>query len=158
MSDIEEDMSSARVDGGDGVVALTPAQAAQRASVVVLTVGMVELGGILIMVLFPALVGKGGGGISEGVRSLNGWMVVLGLSGLVYLLCGIPIRFRWGPAMWGGMVAACAQVIVFVMMVILGFAAGVRTGDPGTMTMGVVVFGTIASIHYFVLRWLWVAR
>jgi len=162
MNEIAESDQAVRPDsGGVGEVVLTAKQAAQRASVVVLTVGMVELGGILIPVLFPALVGNsgnGGSGLSSGLGSMNGWMMVLGLSGLVYLLCGIPIRFRFGPALWAGMVAALAQVIVFVMLVILGIVAGVRSGNPGTLTMGVVVFGTIASIHYFVLRWLWAAR
>ena len=145
------------LDRSDG---LTAAQSVQRASTVIMAVGVIQLIGVLMPLFVPGGEQTESGAAGEPVSSFrfNGWTITLGITGMVYLLCGIPIRFQFKPAVWAGMTAALAQAIVFIVLAVLGIVAGIRTRDPGTLAMGILVFGTIASIHLFVLRWLWAAR
>lgn len=156
--------NSASADAAIENGGLTAAHSVERASMVILTVGVIQLLGVLMPLLVPGGEQAGSGAGKDGSSStassfvLNGWTITLGITGVVYLFCGIPIRFRYKPAVWVGMTAALAQAIVFVILALFGIVAGIRTRDPGTLTMGVLIFGTIASIHLFVLRWLWTAR
>lgn len=159
---MSEQVSSTNLSpsGEATVPTLTPVQALQRASVVIITVGIIQLAGTFLPYL-AATTGSNppSAGLQSGVPLFaNGWSRLLFAAGLTYVLCGLPIRFRFRPAIWIGMTAALAQAGVFVFLACLGIRAGIRSGDPGTLTMGVLLFGSIASIHLFVLRWLWLAR
>ncbi len=135
---------------------LTPTQAAQRACSVLITVGIVQVIGLTLP--FVAPFSTTGGGDESVITGINPLVVSLAITGVVYVLVGIPVRFQVRPAIWCGLIAALAQTIIFSILSLFAIIAGIRTMDPGSLTMGILLFGTIASIHFFVMRWLWLAR
>jgi hypothetical protein len=83
------------------------------------------------------------------------WFAGPAIGGLVYVVLALGMMLRlWWSAMVV-LVAAGAQVVVFGVLAILAIVAAGRTNDPGEMTIGVIVFGTLACVHLFVIRNLW---
>lgn len=137
------------VDKRDGPT-LTPEQARRRASSVAAAIGFAQMAVVIGVWLVSAS--------RDSSFPATGWPLASFLAGPVYLLAAWPIRRGVMVAIWIGMVAAFSQVIVFGGLALLSIVAALRAGGPGQMTLGVLLFGSVASIHAFLLRWLWHGR
>lgn len=129
--------------------ACSPAQARQRTSAVMMTVGLTQLLPLALSLL-PAA-----GGMGERLASQRGWLAAVALGGALYVLSAVPIRLGGRAALWLALGAAATQAGVFILLAVLAIIAAINTGSPGSMTMGVLLFGSIASLHLFIARWLW---
>ncbi|MFG0329286.1 MAG: hypothetical protein ACF8PN_05240 [Phycisphaerales bacterium] len=129
---------------------LTPAEARKRASSVAASIGVAQA--LVVLVIWFA------SGSSAEFWTNASWPLVAFLAGPLYLAAAWPIRRGNLAAVWIGLIAAATQALVFIVCAILFIIAALRVGEPGQMTAGVLLFGSVASIHLFVLRWLWRGR
>lgn len=126
---------------------LTPEHARLRASVVMFAMGLAQLLP-LILTLLPL-------NTNFDLRERRAWLIAIAIGGGMYVLTALPVRFNKRIGAWLAIAAASAQAIVFILLALLSIIAAVKAGSPGSMTMGVLLFGTIASMHLFIARWIW---
>lgn len=134
------------------VPTLTPDQARRRASSVAAALGLAQALAIIGMWLAT------GRSRDFWTSPAAAWPLVSMLAGPVYLVLAWPIRRGVVASVWIGMVASLAQTLVFGGLALLSIIAALRAGAPGQMTLGVLLFGSVASMHAFLLRWLWWGR
>lgn len=127
-------------------IPISPLQARQRASVVAITMGLVQVVGASLMYA------SAGEGTSVFVR---GAMMAVGIGGAIYVILGVPARLEVRPALFVVLAAALVQSIVYLALTCMSIAAGIRSGSQGSMTSGVLLFGSIATLHIFVVKWFW---
>lgn len=123
--------------------------ARQRTSTVMMTVGLTQVLPLALTWL---------AGIAEMTGRLQDkrdWLAAVALGGAAYVATALPVRFGWRPALWLGLSAAAAQAGVFILLALLAVIAAFNAGTPASMTMGVLLFGSIASLHLFIARWIW---
>jgi len=126
---------------------LTPEHARLRASVVMFTMGLAQLLP-LIMALLPL-------NTNFDLRERRDWLIAIAMGGGVYVLTALPVRLNMRLGAWLAIAAASAQAVVFILLALLSIIAAFKAGSPGSMTMGVLLFGTVASMHLFIARWIW---
>jgi hypothetical protein len=118
----------------------------RRAAVAMLLVGLAQT--IPLVIALAA-----GERISVALRAE--WLVTVAVAGAVYILCAGPVWFAWAGFIWVARVVAGAQVFIFAALAALAIVAALRQRDPGAMTQGVLLFGSAAAVHLFILRGLW---
>lgn len=127
-------------------IPISPEHARQRASVVAITIGVVQLIGSMMMYDSAG---------EETSLFVHGATAIVGVGGAVYLLLGIPARLNVRAALAVVLAAALVQSIVYVALAGMSILAGITSGSQGSMTSGVLLFGSIATLHIFVVKWFW---
>lgn len=103
----------------------------------------------------PAIVLLARSGTDAGESERLAWFGAPAIGGAVYLLVAVPLALRMQWAVVVSIIAAGAQVIAFALLAMLSIVAAARSGEPGAMTMGVLVFGSLGCMHVFVITTLW---
>lgn len=128
---------------------VSPEHAARRTSTVMMTIGLTQL------LPFGLSVVGAAGPAAERFAEQRGWLAAVAVGGAAYVLAALPVRLGWRPATWLALAACAGQAGVFILLALLAIVAALSAGSPGSMTMGVLLFGSIASLHLFIARWLW---
>ncbi len=123
---------------------LTPEHARQRASVVMVVIGLTQLLPFVLAMLPLEM--------TAGLLERRAWLAAAAIGGGVYVLTALPVRFNIRPMAWLALAAATSQAMVFIALAVLVVVAAIGAGSPGSMTMGVLLFGSVASLHIFVAR------
>ena len=90
--------------------------------------------------------------------SRRGRGVVLLLLSILYMTPVLPGVWWLRARVWSAMVAALAEAIVFAAMACLAALAAFSLGDPRQLSIGVLLPGSIACLHLFLLLHLWPLR
>jgi len=125
---------------------LTPEHARQRASIVMLVIGVTQLLPFVLAMLPLEM--------TAGLHERRAWLAALAMGGGIYVLTALPVRFNIRPLAWLALAAATGQAMVFIVLAVLMIVAAIGAGSSGSMTMGVLLFGSVASLHVFVARWI----
>lgn len=107
-----------------------------------LIVGLLQIVPAAIMILRPS------GDAVEWTRLA--WLGAPAVGGAAYVLLALPVRGRLAWAVRSAKVVSIGQAIVLGALALLSVVAAGRSGEPGSMTMGVIMFGTLACVHAFV--------
>ncbi len=126
---------------------ISPEHARQRASAVMVAIGLAQLMP-LILTMLPLE-------MTSDLHDRRAWLTAIAVGGGVYVLTALPVRLSVRPVAWLAIAAAAAQATVFILLALLAIIAAVSAGSPASMTMGVLLFGTVASMHLFIARWIW---
>lgn len=128
---------------------ISAAHARQRASAVMVAIGLAQLLPLGLTVLPMEM--------TAAWSDRSAWLVAVAIGGAVYVLTAVPVRLNVRAMAWLALAAAVAQALVFILLALLAIIAAISAGSPMSMTMGVLLFGTMASMHLFIARWLWPA-
>ncbi|GEM_PF-6151019 len=126
---------------------ISPEHARQRASAVMVAIGLAQLMP-LILTMLPLE-------MTSDLHDRRAWLTAIAIGGGIYILTALPVRLSVRPLAWLAIVAAAAQATVFILLALLAIMAAASAGSPASMTMGVLLFGTVASMHLFIARWVW---
>ncbi len=126
---------------------ISAAHARQRASAVMLAIGLAQLLPLALTLLQIEM--------AADWRDRRAWLIAVAIGGAIYVLAALPVRLHVRAIAWVALAAAAAQAMVFILLALLAIIAAVSAGSPMSMTMGVLLFGTMASMHLFIARWIW---
>lgn len=126
---------------------LSAEHARRRASVVMFAMGLAQL--------LPLIVSMRPLQTNFDLSERRAWLIAVAIGGAVYILTALAVRWNFRAGAWLAIAAASAQAIVFILLALLSIIAAMKAGSPGSMTMGVLLFGTVASMHLFIARWIW---
>ncbi len=130
-------------------------------------VGSVQAAACLVVLLLrhravEQTPGPGGEAISLTAGAALWWLQASLAAGITACICGLVmsvIGSRSGIiALWTALILAVIQSLFFASLAILIAGAAGRTNDPKMMSLGILLFGTIACGHIFVARRLWEVR
>lgn len=106
--------------------------------------------------------GPGGEAIIITTQATLWWLQASLAAGIIACICGITmsvIGSRPGIiALWTALILAVVQTLFFASLALLIAGAAGRTNDPKMMSLGILLFGTIACGHIFVAKRLWDVR